>query len=77
MGEFSEIIRTSKIPVYSKGNMAVVKENRKQNCNNCGSENTICVYSQGQGSIIGAYSDIEYFCNDCKHYTIYEFEYDS
>ena len=77
MGDTSEIIRTSKTPIYSKGNLKPVEENRKQNCKNYVSENTFCVFSETSGSIIGVYSDIEYFCNDCTDYTIYEFEYDS
>lgn len=77
MGDTTETIRKSKEPVYSKGSMKPVEERRKQNCINCNSTNTICVYSDKSGSNIGAYYDIEYYCNDCHYYTIYEFEYDS
>jgi len=77
MGEFSEIIRSSKIPVYSNGDIKIVKQEQKLKCENCGSNNTICVYDYFSGCNTSVNINKEFYCKDCKHYTIFEYEYDS
>jgi len=77
MADTTEIIRTSKVPVYSDKNWKIVKTDTKQKCKNCNSENTVCIYYEASGSNIGVYIDAEYYCKDCKHFTIFEYEYDS
>ncbi len=77
MADTTEIIRTSKKPVYANKNWQVVDVKRKQKCENCNSENTVCIYYNMSGSNIGVYIDAEYYCKECNHFTIFEYEYDS
>ena len=57
--------------------MGAKKGVMSRKCANCESKNTICIYCEGGGSIIGAYFEDEFYCKDCKHYILYIEEYDS
>ncbi len=77
MGTFSNKYTYSDAPKFAADNTPLEKINRKAVCLNCSSSNTYCVYEQTNGSIIGWYSDAEFFCPDCGKYSQYCDEYDS
>lgn len=76
MGTFNSEIKISDKPILAK-QTEEIKINVKKECGNCKSMNVICIYNQSAGSIIGWYSDIEFFCKDCGKYTLYSDDYDS
>lgn len=76
MGTFSSKVKISDTPIKATQNTEI-KGLAKKECGNCKSINVICVFNESAGSIIGCYSDIEFYCNDCGKYTLYSYDYDS
>jgi hypothetical protein len=72
-----EYITFSKIPQKASLDKTTFKNIPAKKCAKCGSLNTVCVFRQSAGSIIGAWSDEEFYCYDCKYFTLYEFEYNT
>ena len=77
MGDFFNNIKVSKNPIKTTANQKKAINKKKKKCNNCNSENTVCVFYDAFGCIIGWTVEEEYFCNDCGYYTLYTSEYDS
>lgn len=76
MGTFNSEIKISDKPIMAAQNIEIPNVSKKE-CGNCKSMNVICVFNESAGSIIGWYSDIEFYCNDCGKYTLYSDDYDS
>ena len=77
MGDYKTTIKVSDKNILASDNWKPLKNVMIRKCANCNSMNTVCIFSEGAGCIIGAYFEDEFYCRDCKHYTLYIFEYDS
>ncbi len=77
MGDYKEEIKVSDTPLLAGEEWKEIKSDKKIPCGSCGSENTVCIYREGMGSIIGYYKDEEYYCRDCKKFTSIYIDYDS
>ncbi len=77
MGTTTEKTEIFDKPQLYKEGMPLPSTIKKLQCPNCKNLDTICLYINGAGSIIGAYEDAEYFCNQCKKYIVYSYDYDS
>ena len=78
MGDFTNETKISDKPLYAKEILEVKLESpRHKKCGSCSSNNTICVYSDAYGCIIGYTIVEEFYCKDCKQFTAYIYEYES
>ncbi|MBN2893563.1 MAG: hypothetical protein JXL97_16950 [Bacteroidales bacterium] len=77
MGDFFDETTFSDKPIKAKPDWKPLRDKKLWPCAKCGSENVVCIHSEGGGCIIGYSFENEYFCYDCKHYTLYEWGYES
>ncbi|MBN1252022.1 MAG: hypothetical protein JXR51_01320 [Bacteroidales bacterium] len=77
MGDTKTKITWNSKPQSAKENWTKIPNVKTITCAACKSENTICIYSDVYGSNIGYYIEEEFFCNDCKNYTLFIEDYES
>lgn len=77
MGDFYHEIKTAKSPLRAKEDWKQLKNEKPKTCGKCKSLNTVCIFSEADGCIIGWTIEEEYYCNDCNTFTLYIDEYDS
>jgi len=77
MGDFSDSKTVNKTATYAKSSNYTEVNNTHIECPECHSENTICIYEDASGCIIGWNIDREYYCRSCNNYIVYIQEYES
>ena len=56
---------------------APIRDHILRPCKHCGSKNTVCVFDDSAGSIIGYHAEEEFLCSDCGYFTAYIIHYES
>ena len=77
MGDTKENITTSDSFKLAKDDTPLENQRSLKACGVCKSKNTVRIFEEGMGSIIGYYFDEEYKCLDCSKYTQYSIDYES
>jgi hypothetical protein len=77
MGDTSLTFTTSDSFMLAKSDLPVENQTVLKACGVCKSKNTVRIFFEGGGSIIGSWYDEEYKCLDCGKYTQYDYYYHS
>lgn len=77
MGDHWVEKRTGDRPFYAIDSVQELAGHIRRPCEACGSQNTVCIFDETIGSIIGYHMEEEYRCGDCGKYTAWTFDYES
>ena len=77
VGEFETKTHCGPGPRLAPEKAAPIRDHVSRPCKHCGSKNTVCVFDDSAGSIIGYHAEEEFLCSDCGYFTAYIIHYES